>query len=83
MKNKKIVKFLGVLISSLIVLGNNGQIFAKKESIKQEENQKTKNTRKTNIKLSSRRLFSTNKVQKERTTKNSKSNAKISYKKSI
>ncbi len=45
MKNKRIVKFLGVLISSLIVLNSNGQIFAKKvtkiKNIKQEEIQKS------------------------------------------
>ncbi len=45
MKNKRIVKFLGVLISSLIVLGSSGQIFAKKvtkiKNINQEEKQKT------------------------------------------
>ncbi len=39
MKNKKIVKFLSVLISSLIVLNSKGQIFAKKENIKQENKQ--------------------------------------------
>ncbi len=36
MPNKKIVKLLGILISSSIVLGSSGQILAKKESIKQE-----------------------------------------------
>ncbi len=45
MKNKKFIKFLGFLISSLIVLNSSGQIFAKKvtkvKNIKQKEIQKS------------------------------------------
>ncbi len=51
MKNKRVVKFLGVLISSLIVLNSNGQILAKKvakiENIKQEKNKKNIKKRKS------------------------------------
>ena len=54
MKNKKFVKFLGILISSLIVLNSNGQIFAKKvtktKNIKQEEINKKHVKKRKNIK---------------------------------
>ncbi len=54
MKNKRIVKFLGVLISSLIVLNSNGQILAKKvakiKNIKQEEINKKRVQKRKNIK---------------------------------